>query len=309
MLWAITAYFNPAGYANRLRNYRTFRERLEAPLIAVECSFGRDFELRRGDADILVQISGGDVMWQKERLLNVALCSLPPECTAVAWLDCDIVFQDPRWSDHAVAALEAAAIVHLYRERYHPSKDTSPTEFNTASMTPTAESTVHLIRSGRCTPDLLRHAGLASGWTNGLAWAGRRDLVEKHGLYDACILGSGDRAILGGAYGCFDDVRCGLQMNAARFDHYLSWARPFHADASGRVAGIEGAVFHLWHGELADRRHSTRHADMKKLGFDPSTDLTRNGGGAWRWNSNKPALHAHVRDYFRSRKEDGEPTA
>ena len=40
MLWAITSYFNPAPFKNRLANYRTFRKHLAAPLLAV-ASAGR----------------------------------------------------------------------------------------------------------------------------------------------------------------------------------------------------------------------------------------------------------------------------
>ena len=46
MLWAITSFFNPAGYKSRLTNYRLFRSRLDVPLVAVELSFTGEFELR-----------------------------------------------------------------------------------------------------------------------------------------------------------------------------------------------------------------------------------------------------------------------
>ena len=92
MLWEITSFFNPAGYKSRLTNYRLFRARLNVPLAAVELSFTGKFELQDTDAEILIQISGGDVMWQKERLLNIALGVLPTECDIVAWLDCDVIF-------------------------------------------------------------------------------------------------------------------------------------------------------------------------------------------------------------------------
>ena len=83
ILWAITSYFNPAGYRRRLANFRAFRARLSVPLVAVELAYGPEFELKAGDADILVQIRGRDVMWQKERLLNLALRSLPDSCANV----------------------------------------------------------------------------------------------------------------------------------------------------------------------------------------------------------------------------------
>ena len=82
-LWAITAYFNPAGYRRRRDNYRVFRERLQAPLVTAELSCDGNFALSSDDADVLVQVHG-DAMWQKERLLNLALGAVPSACQAVA---------------------------------------------------------------------------------------------------------------------------------------------------------------------------------------------------------------------------------
>lgn len=88
-LWAITSYFNPVGYRRRLTNYRVFRRRLTVPLVTVELAHHGVFELERGDAEILVQLTSPDILWHKERLLNVALKALPVECRQVAWLDGD----------------------------------------------------------------------------------------------------------------------------------------------------------------------------------------------------------------------------
>ena len=68
-MWAITSYFNPARYRRRLSNYRIFRANLGVPLVTVELSFDGQFELTEGDADILIQIPAGAMLWQKERLL------------------------------------------------------------------------------------------------------------------------------------------------------------------------------------------------------------------------------------------------
>ena len=89
----ITSYFNPMRSRRRLANYRTFRSRLNAPLFTVELSFDGRFELTPSDADHLIQLSGGDIMWQKERLLNIALGAVPGDVEDVAWIDCDLVFE------------------------------------------------------------------------------------------------------------------------------------------------------------------------------------------------------------------------
>ena len=115
-LWVITSFFNPAGYRRRLQNYRQFRAALHVPLAAVELSFNGVWELEKHDADILMRVTDGDVMWQKERLLNLAVRQLPPDCEFVAWIDADVLMQDPDWSQQAVAALASVPLVQLFSE-------------------------------------------------------------------------------------------------------------------------------------------------------------------------------------------------
>ena len=113
MLWAITSFFNPLGYRRRRENYQVFRRHLNLPLVAVELAY-REFELQATDAEILVQLRGRDVMWQKERLLNVALQHLPPECTAVAWLDADVILDHPNWPAETCQILDRYPLVQLF---------------------------------------------------------------------------------------------------------------------------------------------------------------------------------------------------
>src|SRR6516165_312417 len=116
-LWAITSYFNPMGYRRRIKNYHDFRQHLAVPLVTVEHSFDGTFQLQPRDADVLVQLAGGDVMWQKERLLNVALKSVPGDCDRIAWVDCDVVFDSDDWAERASRALDDLVLVHLFQER------------------------------------------------------------------------------------------------------------------------------------------------------------------------------------------------
>ncbi|MCP5112425.1 MAG: hypothetical protein GY953_16495 [bacterium] len=78
--WAITSYFNPAAYQRRLWAYQIFRRKLTLPLVTVELSYAPDFELANSDAEILIQIHGRDVLFQKGRLLNVAIDAVPKSC-------------------------------------------------------------------------------------------------------------------------------------------------------------------------------------------------------------------------------------
>lgn len=88
MLWAITSYFNPCRYRMRRESYRAFRRSLRAPLFTMELGFGGCFDLSREDADIMIRVEDGDVMFQKERLLNCLIeHHLPGDCDYVA---CDV---------------------------------------------------------------------------------------------------------------------------------------------------------------------------------------------------------------------------
>lgn len=306
-LWAITCYFNPIAYKRRLENYHTFRQHLAVPLVTTELSFDGNFQLQHDDADILVQLHGGDVLWQKERLLNVALKSVPDACDKIAWLDCDVVFESGDWVERTIPALDQFALLHLFQERHDLSRDVKLDQLPSWDTHPTAQSVVHKMATGEAAPEdlFLAAAPLDRGSTAGLAWASRRDVLEKHRLYDACILGSGDRAILCAALGEFDHAAQALQMNARRFEHYLAWARPYFDSVGGGVGHIQGRIFHLWHGDPYDRKYAERHRCLDKFSFDPFTDIAVDRNGCWRWNSDKRDLHEIVRRYFESRNEDG----
>jgi hypothetical protein len=96
-------------------------------------------------------------------------------------------------------------------------------------------------------------------------------------------------------------------MNDRWRRHYLAWARPYSASVMGRVGSVRGRLFHLWHGDIKDRRYGERHSRMQAFEFDPFDDIALGQDGCWRWNSDKKALHTFVRSYFESRNEDGAP--
>jgi hypothetical protein len=149
VLSAITSYFNPVGYTHRLENYRLFRKHLAVPLVTVELSFNGRFELTREDADILVQIRGSHVMWQKERLLNTGIKWVPSACDKIAWLDCDIIFGSDEWVDRAIRALDEFSLVHLFQERHDLTRDAKPDQLSSWEIPPTSQSVLYKILGGK----------------------------------------------------------------------------------------------------------------------------------------------------------------
>jgi hypothetical protein len=246
VLWAITSYFNPMAFRGRLANYRVFRAYLNVPLVTVEASFNGRFELGAGDAEILVQRLARDVLWQKERLLNVALGALPPECTEVAWLDCDVILAAEDWFERARDALDSYSLVQLFTERCNLDQGVVDiSSWDGVAQGP--RSVGSKIAVGQVRPEDLSDsdAPLRRGTTAGLAWAARRASLDGLGLYDACVLGSGDRVILSAALGQFAYGAAAVKMTAGHEEHYRSWAEPFASAMGGRVGSIDGRIFHL----------------------------------------------------------------
>ena len=306
-LWAITSYFNPVSYRSRRENYRLFRERLSVPIVTVELAYGSDFELGEGDADVLIQLRGGDVLWQKERLLNLAVEALPPDCTKVAILDCDILFGNEDWPERTSQLLDRAAIAHLYSDmHYLPAGATSGSP-GTTFAEPKRVSIIAAVLSGLDAEACLEagNGPRAGKFGTGLAWGARRELLERHSLYDAFILGGADRAMLAGLYGCFDHLVRRHRLNDAELSHFKVWAEPFRQSVGGAIGFLEGDIFHLWHGALADRRWYSRYEPMSRFQFNPFEDIGLTEHGLWRWSTDKPDLHAYVREHFVLRREDG----
>jgi hypothetical protein len=303
-VWAVTAYFNPKRYRRRRDNYRVFRECLNAPLVTVELAYGPDFELGPEDADILIQLRGRDVLWQKERLLNVALQSLPASCRKVVSVDCDLVFESADWLERTSLLLDRFLVVQPFSHVHRMPIAWSPGQTRPAE-TESLRSPAFLLASGMPLSTCLGTPAEQLKCALGGAWAARRDLLDAHAFYDACILGGGDNAFVRAAYGCFEEAMRLHLMNARRRQHYLAWARPFFDAVRGSVGFADGDLLHLWHGTPHDRRYRSRNQGLEPFQFDPYSDIAIDDNGPWRWNSDKREMHAYVSEYFSARMEDG----
>jgi hypothetical protein len=273
------------------------------PLVTVELSFDRRFALGARDADVLIQSYGRDVMWHKERLLNLALDAIPPDCRLIAWLDCDVVFERPDWPNSASRALADYQVIQLFDEVNELGEDDSLNSPNGDGRT--GVSLMKALESEADSSRLLRTTNrLSRGICSGLAWAARREVLAD-GLYDACVMGSGSRAIRCAQLGRMEDAVHYLRMGTKWRAHYREWAEKHYARVRGSLGHIGGKLTHLWHGDLSNRRYVERHIGLSRFRFDPETDIGLTDSGVWQWTSDKLEMHRYVREYFRSRDEDG----
>lgn len=275
---ALVPLFNPLGYRRRVSNYDRVIEHLRKHgfrhVLTVEAIYPGQSPQSTGDA-IVVKATERQVLWQKERLLNIGLDSLrenPPE--AVAWIDADLLWDRPVAS-LTLDALRTHDVVQPFRTLTIHEEDL------------TIES-VRRAQYSDVDPAIPQHCGMA--------WAARWDVVSG-GLYDAEILGFGDRSMLEAWE--HDDSR--TKFTPQWKSHWKSWwpARPLS------IGCINAHVCHLWHGTQVDRRYGEARKLLIKHGFDPVRDIRIGQNGLWEWTGANPVLNSAVVEHLQVRREDG----
>lgn len=305
-LWIITTYYNPCGYRSRRENYEAFMRIIKKSglrCVTVECAFGDEPFTLNKSFDV-IQVRSRSVLWQKERLINLAVSWLPRSCKYIAWLDCDVIFLNQNWAQETVEQLQRYPIVQLFEtchrlpQAYADKNAQGNICKSFGAIVPKDPS---VLNAGRF--DLHGHTGYA--------WAARRELFDEYGLYEYAIAGSGDHYI---AHACFDDldspcIKMMMMEDVIMMQHLKDWGHSFSQMVQDTIGSVSGEILHLWHGDLKNRQYLARHRENARMGFNPYTDIVAVPGKPleWRADIEKPELVvAFAEKFFSSRKEDGE---
>lgn len=298
--WCITAIFNPSGYASRIANYQTFKERLEKQnikLLTVELTFN-DQKHTLPPSETVLHLRSNSVMWQKERLLNYAISNLPHDCDRFAWVDADLLLPDG-WDRMLMDKLDHSDFVQLFQTVSHLAQDDR--EYHKESQNVKQgviwqKKTHDNWLENRISRKLL-HAEPGFGW-------GAVRAALPRGLYDRLIVGSGDNFLVD----CLLESRVLHHYWMKLTDHMLNdleeWKLNFIKETDRSVDYLPINVCHLWHGSMKDRAYHTRDLIFREHDFDPKKDI-KMVNNVWEWSTNKPQFHQSIVDYFHNRKEDG----
>ncbi|QDT88111.1 glycosyltransferase [Gimesia chilikensis] len=171
-LVVISCYFNPLSDPRVAKNAHRFRESINVPVQFCELSFDGEFLF-----DDSIKISCDEsarFIWQKERLLNIAIEQLPETVDAVAVVDADLIFRNSNWFRDTLRRLQTADVVQCF--------DSVEYETETGSV---EKSYPSFARSSKGRP------GMPGG-----AVAFRRSILGKKGLHEENILGGGDSVMM-----------------------------------------------------------------------------------------------------------------
>lgn len=296
-LAVIACYFNPCRWKSRRRNFDRFLAAAEyqgADVWVIEATEpGQDFELPRAQFRIRMQ----DRLWVKECLLNIAVERLPNAYDQVAWVDCDLLFDNTEWVAQTSKLLTEYPVVQLFEEAVWLNElDIPSTEFGMPQRRPSVPAA---IEKQVKTPFsfAVSHPGFA--------WAARREFLDTVGLFDHHILGSGDAVMAYGFFGQWKN-RWMEQTSAVMRRAAMSWGRKAFAKVQGKVGYTPGLVRHLWHGTRKKRKYDDRLFFIRFTHlFDPARDLVKDEQGLWQWSERaSPELRQQVSQYFADRQED-----
>jgi len=299
-LAVVTCHFNPCHYKRRVENYRLFREgikRARVPLLTIELAFGDDaFELSEFPEVLQIRTSRSNIMWQKERLLNIGIKKLIKEnYKKIAWFDADILFESNDWPKRISKLLDKHEVCHVFSEVEKFSNENDKGIIAKSSV-------LHYYKTGELK--------LKKEIDGGHGWAANSKILNKFGLYDKAILGGGDTLIFLACY--FYNYHTKTEIMKSKhlssflsqdlIADYLIWARKWGWEVRGNVGFLDEKIKSLYHGSVINREYIDRLKIFKKYIFFPRSDLGLDENQIYYLKDK--SMSGDLMRYFFSRKED-----
>lgn len=299
-LCVAACYYNPTGFRSKRESARRFIKSLQdsgVPFEMVECTFNGSYDLPI--APNIRRVRARDIIWVKERLLNWVVGSLPAQFTKVAWVDADVLFENPDWAIEAASLLDHHVVVQPFHRaiRLPPSTE----RFEGIGIAHRGFAAMYAASEAyTAVTGFNRH-----GHT-GFAWAARRNLLASFGLYEHMISGAADH-VMAHAFAGHCRTECYKHIffdDWPLLRHFFAWAGGVAREVRGRMAYVPGAVLHLWHGEMANRNYYNRMRELTMMAFDPTQHLVPSGP-VFNWSEHAPReMRNWAAHYFDRRLED-----
>ncbi len=286
----VTPLFSPIPSNRRIENFNHFIARLPLSPYVIEAAFTNSILSRCP----VVRLNAYDdnFLWQKERLINLAVSLLPSHVKFVAWIDADIIFSDNYWVDEAITLLTDTPVIQLY----------DVVAFLDVSRNVTAHASGFLAQYARVGNEIFSQAVPGQP---GMALAARREFFEGGGLLETMVVGGGDIYLAQALVDQWSDEYL-ARLTPEHREHTQNWAALISRRFGKCTKTLRQQIYHLYHGAFINRRYKARYRILTDHAFDPATDIAVDSNGLLRWCSPKQDLHREVQRYFASRDEDSE---
>lgn len=275
----ITTHFNYAKFSRIRDTYYEWIGHIPHPVICYELVVDGEKEI---DGSTVIYGNKNNILWQKERLINIAVSNLPERIKYVIWIDHDLIPTNKDWINNTIELLcYGYDAVQLFTEFQHFSVNNV---YNFSFL-----GSVYG-----------QHSEFDGDSHNpGGAWAAHRKLLDDINIYDRSICGGGDAIWLSGTTGIrrWYDRKYNDCFKKDIHDWYDKIPKLC-------VGYLENKMKHLWHGSIKNRLYGKRTDVIRDLGYNPKRDTFIDDQGLLSWTEYADKeLIEFVKNYFVIRKQ------
>lgn len=275
-------YFNAQQSKRLLMNYLYTLEKMRQAKYPVYA-----LELHYGEPEIVNAIhvkahKDTDVMFHKEYLCAQLELKVPWRYRKIAFLDSDIVFNNPTWYTETSRLLNTHQIVQPFSECSWLSLSYNEVDMTRRSI---------VLQKDKPIYDTSYHPGFG--------WAFQRKWFHDIGFYTFSLTGSGDT--LSACAWTGQELPKGYNFPAALRPSYEAYKSRV-ALARPSLACTPGHVMHLHHGSRKNRNYSNRHNILD--GISDIRDVIKRNYFTGVYSFRTKALSERMLNYFMERLDD-----
>ena len=306
-LHAIIVYSNPYHFKRRLQLAKEFINRIEKEpnviLYVVEMIYDESdvYEITDKENPRHLQLKTDTILWHKENMINIGVEKLlPPNWKAFAWIDADIEFENPSW------ALDTLKILNVKRDIVKLFSHEISMDQNQMTLQFFSSYGYQYEKHKNYNMNQKMMDGIPDMKTPGYAWAMTRNMYEKiEGLYEYCIIGSGDTIMTMCLVGLLKNYINNHICYSEDYYHNVMSYQQLFLNNTFSFSYVPGIVHHYYHGSVQNRNYVTRHNILKKFNYSPSIHLFHDEQGVITPTPSFPTpLKESLRFYFFIRNED-----
>jgi hypothetical protein len=272
----VTSYYNPCKYKIKKINYKKFKKNIELNKINLIT-----FELAPSESDFEIEDSikfiGNPLFWPKENLLSQCL-KLYPQEDKIAWVDCDIIFENNNWFKETEEKLEKYDVLQLFEEVNFLKK--------TNLIEKKFKSTIFEFYGNKNFKD-----GFPNQGHPGFAWAAKRkyfNFYRENFVFSSDVIYASS---ITKNYWIIDSWKIDKDLKTS----IIYWCQQNNNNA--KFGNIKGHINHLWHGSWQNRQYNSR---MSLLNYYKEIKLENNFFEC----KNKKIIDIFHK-FYKKRNEDG----
>lgn len=277
----IIPFFNPAHSVRIFQNLLTVKNLLECAKIPVfigEVAY-KDEPFSLPPAENIFQWRSSSYMFYKENIFNTVLPHISALYTKIMILDCDVVFENPDWYNIVVKDLDKSSVIQPFETAHFLN-----TNFTIAKSKTSYAKSPH---NG--------HIGFGAAF--------QRSWLGQSGLYNLCLVGSGDAHLL---YHFHNKTHASYTNYSSDYQDWRN-SKPI----VDLLRFSELVVYHLPHGSEHNRHYIDRHARFLELVQQfrvPKISMLveQSAEGIFDWKPEyRLSLNTFMKQYFNDRDDDG----